>query len=128
MAKVHTPNARLTPQQVVAMRLDYADWVAAGGRPATFVYQTADRYRIGVETVRRMLRGETFRHLALTPQAPEDAQGEDAMAAASFKRLIADTQIARKLTADGMLEELQAAPKAAEPGSPPTQPVENPFF
>lgn len=81
------PNARLTPDQVLRVREDYAIWVAAGGRPSTFVYKMADTHGVGVETIRRLLRGETFRHVGGAPAHSGDEAGERALAEASAARL-----------------------------------------
>lgn len=81
------PNARLAPEQVLRVREDYAIWVAAGGRPSTFVYKMADTHGVGVETIRRLLRGETFRHVGGAPAHPGDEAGERALAEASAARL-----------------------------------------
>lgn len=81
-----TPNTKFTAQQVMKIREDYEIWCAAGGRTSAFVYQQADNYLVGAETIRRILRGETFRHVAGAKQLTDGA-GERALLEASGKKL-----------------------------------------
>lgn len=123
----HAPNARLTPEQVVSTRLEFDEWCRLGGRKSTFVYRKADQYRVGVETIRKLLRGETFRHLAATPEPPASGGADDALAEASLRRLLSEVKDTRSLTADGMLEELLGAGSPPAASAEPRPPSDDPF-
>lgn len=78
-------NSKLTPESVSRLRADFEAWKQAGGSSAVFVRTQADAYRVGIETMRRALRGETFRQAPGIPQGADDPDA--ALAAASAERL-----------------------------------------
>ena len=105
------PNARFTAAEVLAIREDFEVWKAAGGRQATYAYRMADKYKVGVETIRKMLRGETFRHVggAKSPVDVAEEAAEAALLEASRRRLEAA---------------LGQNPRSAEPSRSAASPVD----
>jgi hypothetical protein len=80
-----TGNSKLTPESVSRLRADFEAWKRAGGNTAVFVRTQADAHQVGIETLRRALRGETFRKAPGIPQGADDS--DTALAAASAERL-----------------------------------------
>lgn len=74
--KYSIQNSRLLPGEIPGIRLRVKGDHLRGIPSTTTVYQEADRYGVGVETIRRAVRGETFRNVreGLAP-LPEDDVG-----------------------------------------------------
>ena len=122
---------RFTPQAVLEIRQQFA-------ARTLDVRAWATAYRVSLETIRRIARGDTYRELLpagavippsqpargpVTPPPREAADEPDAAAlAASFARLAA-AQAARPPDAQALLDELQGRAQPGLPGGRPLTPT-----
>ena len=125
---------RFTPQAVLEIRAQHA-------ARTLDVRAWAETYRVSLETIRRIARGDTYRELlpagaVIPPSQPahgpviapprEVADEPDAAAlAASFARLAA-AQAARPPDAQALLDELQGRTRPASAGGPALAPPDTP--
>ena len=121
-------SPRFTPQAVLEIRAQHA-------ARTLDVRAWAETYRVSLETIRRIARGDTYRELLpagpvippsqpthgpVVAPPPQAADEPDAAAlAASFARLAA-AQAARPPDAQALLDELQGR---AQPGLPGGRPL-----
>lgn len=124
-------SPRFTPQAVLEIRQQFA-------ARTLNVRAWAETYRVSLETIRRIARGDTYRELLpsgpvippsqpmhgpVTPPPPQGGDEPDAAAlAASFARLAA-AQAARPPDAQALLDELQGRARPAEAGGRPLTPT-----
>lgn len=92
---------KLNAEQVGGMRLRHAEWLARGQNSGEFVRDQADLFGVSIETVRRALRHETFRH-----SSPVDREVRDGEVEESLVRLAKALEAAPP-NQEGMLRELE---------------------
>ena len=123
-------SPRFTPQAVLEIRAQHA-------ARTLDVRAWAETYRVSLETIRRIARGDTYRELlpagpvippalaasgSVIPPPPQGGDEPDADAlAASFARL-ARAQAERPPDTNALLDELQGRAKPAEAGGPALAP------
>lgn len=77
-------NVKLTDDEIILLRARKA----RGERVDPKV--EADRFGCGVETIRKILRGDTFRHLLALPAVTPDVGPSEEEAAASLQRFLSE--------------------------------------